>query len=84
MIHDPNDPATRRALEVIASVVGKLPAEQRQEGLTGIAVVAICMIRGTYGQQFAYDFLRGAVEEVASPTGLKIQLEVTDAERPTH
>ena len=78
MKRDPNDPAVKRALEVIAKTVGALPPGQEQEGLTGIAVIAICMIRGTYGQQFARDFLRGASEEVEAPNGLQIQLDVRD------
>lgn len=81
MKRDPNDPAVKRALEVIVETLRDLPMAEQQEGLTGIAVIAICAIRGTYGQQFARDFLRGASKEVESPRGLQIQLDARDTEK---
>lgn len=65
----------KEALAIIAKALGSRRGQER-ETLLLIATFAICMIHGTYGKEFCRDFLRGAVEELDLPDGLKIQLQV--------
>lgn len=71
----PPSPKQGRALKIIGEAVASDPGSE-QETLLLVATFAICMIRGTYGQQFAMDFLHGAMDDVTDPHGLRIKLEV--------
>lgn len=81
--HDPTTDEARNALEAIANALSKAPGKE-QEQLSMIATIAICMIHGTFGKDFAREYLRGAVEELDLPDGVKIKLEVRDAGSPSH
>lgn len=69
----------QQALRVIAEALTGAPKGKEQETLTIIATIAICMMHGTFGKEYTAGFLRGAVDDVASPDALTIQLEVRDA-----
>lgn len=59
------------AIESVLDTARKLPSDQRQEFFTMVATTAISIIHGTYGKQFAHDYLTAALESLDDPTTVR-------------